>query len=125
VLFYLATGGGTTVGLDARRKLLQIELALDRAHEEFLALVVLGITDDLAGMGDAVGEDMDVLVLGVGVASHQILVVEELHADQVAPANVGPLGVGEFFSRRRRKGDVQYSALEVRTQLANGTELGG
>jgi len=31
-------------------------------------------------MGDAVGEDMDVLVLGVGVAGDEVLVVEELHS---------------------------------------------
>jgi len=98
VLLDLAAGGGAAVGVDARTELLQVEFALDRAHEDFLALVVLGITDDLACVGDSVGEDMDVLVLGVGVTGDKVLVVEELHAGQVAAADVGPLGVGEFLA---------------------------
>jgi len=125
VLLDLTAGGGAAVGLDAGSELLQVELALDRAHEALLALVVLGITDDLAGVGNPIGEDMDVLVLGVGVAGHQILVVEELHADQVATADVCPLGVGEFLAGGGGKGDVQYSPFQIRPQLADGTEFGG
>ena len=125
MLFDLAAGGGSPLRVDAGAELFEMELALDRAHEDFLALEVLGITDDLASVGDPVGQDMDVLVLGVGVAGDEILVVEELHAGEVAPADVGPLGVGEFFARGGGEGDVQYSALQIRTQPADGTELGG
>jgi len=125
VLFDLAAGGGTAVGLDAGSELLEMKLALDRAHEKFLALVVLGITHDLAGVSDPIGEDMDVLVLGVGVTGDEVLVVEELHAGQVAPADVCPLGVGEFLAGGGGEGDVQYGPFQIRPQLADGSELGG
>jgi len=80
LLFDLAAGGGTALGLLARGELLQAVVTLDGAHEDFLPLVVPRVADDLAGMGDAVGQDVDVLVLGVGVAGDEVLVVDEVHA---------------------------------------------
>ncbi len=98
LLFDLAAGGRAPLRLPARRELLQAELALDRAHQDFLPLVVLGVADDLAGMRDAVGQDVDVLVLGVGMAGDEVLVVRKTHALQILAADGLPLGVAEVFS---------------------------
>jgi len=98
LLFDLAAGGRAALRLDARGELLQAEVAFDRAHEHFLALVILGVADDLAGMGDPVGQDMNVLVLGVGVAGDEVLVVDQIHALQILAADALPLNVREVFS---------------------------
>ena len=98
LLFDLAAGGGAALGFLARGKLLQAEVALDDAHEDFLPLVVPGVADDLADMGDAIRQDVDVLVLGVGVAGDEVLVVDEVHAGQILAADGLPLRIGEVFS---------------------------
>ena len=93
LLFDLAAGGGAALGLLAGSELLQAVVTLDGAHEDLLPLVVLRVADDLAGMGDAVGQDVDVLVLGVGVAGDEVLVVDQIHSRQVLAADGLPLSV--------------------------------
>ena len=117
LLFDLAAGGSAPLGLDAGRELLQAEVALDGAHEDFLPLVVLGVADDLAGMGDAVGQDVDVFVLGVGVAGDEVLVLGKTHAGQILTADGLPLGIGEVFSGGGGEGDVQDGEAEVGVPL--------
>ncbi len=101
LLFDLAAGGRATLRLPARRELLQAEVALDGAHEDFLPLVVLGVADDLAGVRDAVGQDVDVLVLGVGMTGDEVLVFRKTHALQILATDGLPLAVAEVFSGRR------------------------
>lgn len=101
LLFDLAAGGGSTLGFDTRRELLQAEIALDRAHQNLLPLVILGIADDQAREGDPVGQDVDVLVLGIGVAGDEVLVFCETHAFQVSAADGLPLRVAQVLSRCR------------------------
>ena len=124
LLFDLAAGRGAALRLEAGGELLQAEVALDGTHEDFLALVVLGVADDLAGMSDPVGQNMNVLVLGVGVAGDEVLVVDEVHAVQIAAADFLPLGVGEVFSRGGGERNVQDSLFEIRAQFSDGAELG-
>ena len=123
LLFDLAAGGGTTLRLDAGHELLQAEVALDRPHKDFLPLVILGVADDLAGMRDAVGQDVDVLVLSVGVAGDEVLVVDQIHAVQILAADVLPLNIGEVFSGSGGERYVQDGALEIGTKFADGAEL--
>ena len=123
--FDLAFGGGSARGFDTGRELLQTKLALDSAHERFLALVVLGVADDQTRIGNAVGQDVNVLVLGVGVPGDEVLVVGEFHAGQVLAADVGPLGVGEVFTRGGGQGDVQDGFAEIGAEFADGAEFGG
>jgi hypothetical protein len=124
LLFDLAFGGGAARGLGAGGELLQAVVALDGAHEGFLALVVLGIADDFTSMGDSVGQDVDVLVLGVGVAGDEVLVVTEFHADQILAADVGPLGVAEFLARGGGEGNVQDGFAQIGAEFADGAEFG-
>ncbi|NUZ09010.1 hypothetical protein HQN59_25035 [Schlegelella sp. ID0723] len=99
LLFDFAAGGRFSLGFDTRRELAQPEIAFDRAHEHFLTRVVLRVAHHRAGpRGDAVGQDVDVLVLGIGVPGNDVLVVDETHANQVAPADLYPLIVVELFA---------------------------
>ena len=77
---------------------MQAEIPLNLSHDGFLPLVVLAVADDLAGMGDPVRQDVDVLVLGVGVPGHDELVICEAHPAQIALPDGLPLLVCEFFS---------------------------
>jgi len=123
--FDLAFGGGSALGFDTGRQLLQAEFALDSAHERFLALVVLGVADHQTRIGNSVGQDVNVLVLGVGVPGNDVLVVGEFHAGQVLAADVGPFGVGELFTKSSGQGDVQDGFAEIGAEFADGAEFGG
>ena len=91
LLFDLAPGRRLPFGLGARRQLLQPKVPLDRPHQHFLPFVVLGVADHLAGIGDAVGQDVHVLVLGILVASNEVLVVDKVHSAQILASDRGPL----------------------------------
>lgn len=121
----LALGGGLALGFAAGSHRLQAVVALDLAHEGFLAPVVLAVADHFAGVGDAVGEDVDVLVLGVGVAGDQVLAAGQAHAAQVAAADLDPLRIAQVFAGGGGKGDVQHGLAEGRAQPPDGAELGG
>ena len=64
------------------------------------------IADHRAAVGDAVGQDVDVLVLGVGVPGDDELVVLEAHPAQVALADLPPLLVREVFAGGGGQRDV-------------------
>ena len=53
---------------------MQPVIALNVSHEGFLPLVVLAVAGHAAVKADAVGQDVDVLVLGVGVAGDDKLI---------------------------------------------------
>ena len=94
--------------INARRHLLQPEVPLDLAHDAFLAPPVLAVAGNAAIEADAARHDVDVLVLGVGVAGHDVLVRVQLHARQVPLADVDPLRVSELFAGGGGQGDVQH-----------------
>jgi hypothetical protein len=94
----LALGRRFALGLDARGHTLQAEIPLNLSHDGFLPLVVLAVADDLARVGDSVGQDVDVLVLGVGVPGHDELVICEAHPAQIALPDGLPLLVCELFA---------------------------
>lgn len=77
---------------------MQAVIPLDLSHDGFLPLVVLPVADHLAGVGDAVRQDVDVLVLGVGVPGDDELVVLEAHPAQIALPDFPPLLVCELFA---------------------------
>jgi len=97
----LALGRGAAVGLDARGHPLQSEVPLDLSHDGFLPLVVLAIADDLAAVGDSVGQDVDVLVVGVGVPGDDELVVSKPHTTQITLRDLPPLLVGQVLAGGR------------------------
>ena len=63
---------------------MQAEIPLNLSDDRFLPLVVLAIADDFAAVGDSVGQNVDVLMLGVGVPGHHKLVICKAHAAQIA-----------------------------------------
>ena len=121
----LAFGGGVALGVPARGDGLQAEVALDAAHERFLAPPVLAVAGDAAVEADAAGEDVDVLVLGVGVAGDEVLVLIEAHAVEVALADLAPLLIRQSFTKGGGQRDVQDGFAEVRPQPTDLAELGG
>ena len=84
-LLDLAFGRGVTLGLLARGHGLEAVLVLDLPHQAFLARVVVPVADHLAVKADAVGQDVDVFVRGVGVAADDVLMIREAHAVQDTP----------------------------------------
>lgn len=77
---------------------MQPVIPFDLSHDGFLPLVVLPVADHLAGVGDAVRQDVDVLVLGVGVPGDDELVVFEAHPAQIPLSDFPPLLVCELFA---------------------------
>jgi hypothetical protein len=71
----LALGGRFAFGLMAGGEPLQPVIPLQLAHEGFLALVVLAVAGHAAVKADAVGQDVDVFVLGVDVPGDDELVL--------------------------------------------------
>lgn len=77
---------------------MQAEIPLNLSHDGFLPLVVLAVADDLARVGDTVGQDVDVLVLGVGVPGDDELVVLEAHPAQITLPDFPPLLIRKLFA---------------------------
>ena len=73
-LLDLTPGRRFALSLDTRCHPLQPILPLDLSHDGFLPLVVVTVAGDAAVKADTVGHDMNVLVLGVDVPSHDELV---------------------------------------------------
>jgi hypothetical protein len=90
------------LGLDAGRYLLQPIFPLDLAHDDFLSPVVVAIASNAAIKADAVGQDMDMLMLGIDMPGYDELVFIEPHAFHVAFSYLPPLLVRDLFSRCRR-----------------------
>ena len=80
--------------------MLQAEVAFDRAHDDFLAPVVVAVAGNAAIAADAVDQQVHVFMPGVGMAREQVLVVVQAHARQIAARDLRPLGVGQLLSRR-------------------------
>jgi hypothetical protein len=97
-LLDLAFGRCVPHGFAARGELLQPVIALDLAHQDFLALVVATVAGHAAVEPNAVGQDVHVLVFGVGVAGDDELVVVESHTAQILLGDLPPLLVGELFA---------------------------
>lgn len=106
--------GSAAHGFPAGRDRLQAEVALDVAHERFLATPVVAVARHAAVVADAVGEQVDVLVLGVGMARQDVLVVVEAHAFQIPLADGAPLVVGELFAGSGGERDVQDGLGQAR-----------
>jgi len=79
--------------LHTRRHPLQPEVALDLPHHPFLAPPVLAVARHAAVVPDAVGHEVNVLVLGVRVPRHHVLVRLQPHAQQVSLADLAPLPI--------------------------------
>lgn len=77
---------------------MQAVVPLNLSHDGFLPLVVLAVADDLARVGDSVDQDVDVIVLGVGVPGDDELVICEAHPAQIALSDLPPLLVCELFA---------------------------
>lgn len=77
---------------------MQAVVPLDLSHDGFLPLVVLPVAHDLPVKPDAVRQDVDVLVLGVGVPGDDELVVGEAHPAQIALPDLPPLLICELFA---------------------------
>lgn len=73
-MFEFALGGGAPLCLQRRQYRLQAELALDLAHQHFLAPVLVAVTRDGAIELDPVGQQVNVFVLGVVVPRNDVLV---------------------------------------------------
>lgn len=77
---------------------MQAVIPLDLSHDGFLPLVVLPVADHLAGVRDAVRQNVDVLVLGVGVPGDDELVIGKAHPAQIPLPDLPPLLVCELFA---------------------------
>lgn len=105
-LFDLALRRRVTLGLDGRSHHLQLVMAFDRAHQDFMAPVIVAVACDVAVEPDAIDQQVDVLVLRVIVPRDQVLVVVQSHAMQVALADLDPLRIRQVFARSGRQRDV-------------------
>ena len=83
-----------------RFHLLQPEVLLKLAHEGILARIVSAVGHYAAGVCHPVGDDVNVLMVAVGVPDDEGLAVLKTHRLQVAVADGSPLVVGQVFTRR-------------------------
>jgi hypothetical protein len=88
--------------LDRRANALQVKVALDLTHQHLVASVVMAVRGDAAIKADAVRQQVHVFVFGIHVARHQVLVVLQSHAVQVALGDPLPLFVIQMFAWRGR-----------------------
>jgi uncharacterized protein YgfB (UPF0149 family) len=82
----------------ARGNPLQPVISLQLAHDGFLPLVVLAVAGHAAVKADAVRQNVNVFVLGVGVPGDNKLVLLQAHAVHVAFSYLAPLLVCELFA---------------------------
>lgn len=97
-LFDFALGRRTADRFDAGRYLYQAVVFFEFPHEAFLASPVVAVADHVAVEPDAVGQDVDVFMVGVGVAGDDELVIRKAHAVEVAVTDLPPLVIGQFFA---------------------------
>lgn len=93
------------------------------AHHGLLALVVPAVRDHFAGHADAVGQNVDVLVLGVSVATYDILAVVVAHALQVGMSSPAPLFVCKRLPWWQADADVTYRLCQIWPQGPHLSEL--
>jgi hypothetical protein len=74
----------------------------DRAHQRFLAAVVMALAGYRAVEPDPVRQQVDVFVVRIQVTREDVLVLLQAHALEVAPRYVNPLPVRQTFAWRRR-----------------------
>ena len=103
----------------------QAERQRDLARDRFLAPVLVRVADDATSAGDAVGQDMNVLVGRVGMAGDDILVVGEFHAGQETSTDGPPLAVIERLSGPDRQRNVHGGLADAGPESANRAELPG
>jgi hypothetical protein len=89
--------------------LVQSVVALDLPHQSLLPLVVLAVAAHAAVKADAIRQNVDVFVLGVGVPRHDKLIFFQAHAIEIALPNLPPLLVCELFAGCGGEGNVQNS----------------
>ena len=70
------------------------------AHDGFLPLVVLAVAGHAAVKADAVRQNVNVFVLGVGVPGDNELVLLQAHVLHIPLPNLAPLLITELFTRR-------------------------
>jgi hypothetical protein len=105
----LALGRRFAFGLVAWGDPLQPVISFQLAHDGFLPLVVLAVAAHAAVKADAVRQNVDVFVLGVGVPRHDKLIFFQAHAIEIALPNLPPLLVCELFAGCGGEGNVQNS----------------
>lgn len=98
--FDLVFGRCFPLGLRARRDPGQAMIPFDFPHQRFLAPVVLGVAHHCATVGDPACEYMNMLVVGIGVAGDDVLIVHEPHPPQVSLTDRPPLLVAQDFTGR-------------------------
>jgi hypothetical protein len=91
-----------TLHVDRRANAQQVKVSLNLAHQHFVAPIVIAVGCDIAVEADAVHQQVHVFVLGVHVARHQVLIVFQSHAMQVALCDPLPLFVIQMFAWRGR-----------------------
>lgn len=99
-LLDLAFGRRMALRLDGRPYLLEFEFALDGAHQRLVAAVIMAVRGDAAVEANPVDQQVDVGMRGVRVTRHQVLVVVEAHAVQVALGHLFPLVFIELLAGR-------------------------
>jgi hypothetical protein len=72
--FDFALGRRFALGLDARGDPLQPVIPFQLAHDGLLPLVVLAVGSHAAVKSDAIRQDVDVFVFGVGMTRHDKLI---------------------------------------------------
>lgn len=93
------------------------------AHDGLLAQVVPAVRNDLASHADAVGQNVDVLVFGVCVATHDVLAVVVAHALQVGVGSFAPLLVCKRLSWWQADAHVAYRFGQIGPQGPHLSEL--
>ena len=87
-------------------------VALNLAHQRFLAPVVVAVANDLAVEPYAIDQQVNVFVLGVDMARYQVLVFVQAHTTQVSLADFDPLRIRQMFAWCGRQRDMQHGPAE-------------
>lgn len=109
----LALGRSAAHGLPAWLHHCEPQLRFQATHHGLLALIVPAVRNDFAGHADAIGQDVDMLVLGVRVTAHDILAVVVPHALQIGVGGLAPLLVSERLPRRQADAHVAYRLGQI------------
>jgi hypothetical protein len=123
VLLNLTPSRRFALDLDARCHPLQPVLPLDLTHDHLLALVVVAVAGHATVESDAVRQDMDMLMAGVGVPRHHKLVIVQPHTIHISLANLPPLLISERFTGSSGERNMQNRLAQVRPKLTNFAKL--